>query len=119
MRTIKIINLTPHDIVLLDPHTLQAIHTFPASTEPPRCPPRTETEEVVQLEDSKVLVSLTHTRYEKAITMPEPQPYTLFIVSDIIAQNLSKVRDDLRIPNGLIRDPKTKKILGCKSLGRI
>ena len=49
--------------------------------------------------------------------LPEPQENTIYIVSALVA-GAAKDRDDLVIPNDIVRDDKGN-IIGCKNLARI
>lgn len=118
MRTIEIINLTPHYVNLVDPKTREIIHTFPTCNTAPRCRQSTEIEETVVIKGTDKTITLTRTEYGEASELPDPQPYRIYIVSDIIAKKYQKTRDDLRIINGQIRDDHGK-VIGCRSLGRI
>lgn len=115
MRTIKFINLTGHDINLVD-LAGNHLHTFPLSGQIIRCPIKTEIEEWVEIEGTKVRVSLTRTTYSDP-ELPEPQPYTLYIVSEVVAKRFKDTRDDLRIVNGLVK--VQGKTVGCRSFGRV
>ena len=119
MRTINIINLTPHDVALMFPNSTKIKHIFPKLDRAPRCDVHTEIEETVLLEGSEVTIPLSYTKYRKTLELPPSKPYTKYIVSDVIAKMMIHDRDDLLICNGLVRDPKTGKVLGCRSLGRI
>ena len=49
--------------------------------------------------------------------LPEPQENTIYIVSALVA-GAAKDRDDLVVPNDIVRDDKGR-IIGCRSLARI
>ena len=119
MRTLEIINLTPHDVVLLYATSNKIKYIFSKHNKAPRCEFHTETEETVLLKGTDITVPLSYTKYGKTIELPEPRSFTVYIVSDIIAKMLSHIRDDLRICNGIVRDQRSGKVIGCKSLGRI
>lgn len=118
MRTLKIINLTPHEVVIQPSINKPPLVTFPPSGEIARCIYKTHVEERIRDAESGVVISLTHTRYTEVNGLPDPQPYTLYIVSDIVAKQMAHIRDDLRITNGLLRD-ENGRVIACKTLGRI
>jgi hypothetical protein len=115
MKTIKFINLTGHDINLVDVEG-KLIHLFKFQDKPVRCPLRTETEEWVMIDGTEIRVPLTRTTYSDPI-LPDPIPYTLYIVSEVVARRFKETRDDLRITNGLVKIGG--KTMGCRSLGRV
>ena len=62
-------------------------------------------------------VPITHTSYTDIIDLPEPEAGTLYITSCLVAQACPK-RTDVLFPNEIVRD-ESKRVIGCKSLGRI
>lgn len=115
MRKVQIINLTDHPIHLMDKNR-EILHTFPPSGVTARCPLKTETEEIVQIADTEITVAFTKTNFNRPV-LPDPKPFTYYIVSEVVARGFSGIRDDLRIVNGLIKD--NGKTIGCRSLGRV
>lgn len=115
MKHINFINLTGHDINLVDIDG-KLIHVFPFIEKAVRCPLRTETEEWVQIADTNIKVPLTKTTYSDP-ELPAPHPYTLYLVSEVVARRFKEKRDDLRIVNGLVKI--AGKTVGCRSLGRV
>ena len=103
----------------MEPKTHTPIYCWKAEEQAPRCSQKTEVEETVCLMgDESVKIPLTYTKYGEAPELPSPQPFTLYIVSDVIAKRYKGLRDDLRIVNGQIRN-NLGKVIGCRSLGRI
>lgn len=115
MKKITFINLTGHDINLVDPEG-KPLHIFPKSDKSVRCPLRTETEEWVLIDGADVRVPLTKTTYSDP-ELPAPKAYTIYIVSEVVARRFQGKRDDLRIVNGLVKIQG--KTVGCRSLGRV
>lgn len=115
MKTITFVNLTGHDINLVSPEGTH-IHTFVKTDDKARCPSKTETEEWVLIEGTTTKVPLTKTTYADP-ELPAPKPYTLYIVSEVVARRFKTTRDDLRIVNGLIK--VAGRTIGCRSFGRV
>lgn len=59
-------------------------------------------------------VPVKQTKFLDIESLPDREPDTLFIVSQIVAQN-ARYRGDLVFPGDFVRD-KAGKIIGCKSL---
>jgi len=114
MRKINVINLTPHEIII---NSENGNIVLPKSEKPARCLSRVHVEEVIQVNGYDNSIELTHTEYYRVINLPPPKPFTIYVVSDIIAKFLQGKRDDLYISNGLIK--KDGIIIACRSLGRI
>jgi hypothetical protein len=123
---ITIINLTPHEIVILKKsyilsdgmrvaRWLPAI-TFPPSADVINCIGQTEQEAFIDAGyDYKI--PLTYTTYTPPKSVPPIKPDTIYIVSELVAR-LYPDRPDFRIVNGVIRNDYGK-VIGCRSLGRI
>ena len=122
----KIINLTPHVIVILKKeYTVvngkRVAEWVPGISFPPSgtivtCIGNTETEAFVETGNS-FRIPLTYTHYTPPDNLPPQDPSTLYIVSELVAQ-LCPHRQDFRIVNGVIRDDNGR-VIGCRSLGRI
>ncbi len=108
----KIINLTPHDVVLIISEERSV--TFPsyAAVRPiPRVSSRTVSDGDIDG------FPLTRTEYGEVENLPEPKDGVWYIVSAMVAGRCPD-RRDLVIPNEAVRDEKGR-IIGCRSFGRI
>lgn len=106
---INIKNLTPHNIVVLVSDDIRYIIT-PCDTVA-RCTAKTET--IGEING----IPMTRTSYGDVCGLPDPIPNTVFLVSTLVAQACPE-RDDLFIPNEIVRD-ENGKVIGCKSFGRV
>lgn len=106
----KLINLTPHDIVV---HTLGNIITFKSEG---NC--RIDTDEIsvgAVTTDDGVTIPIRKTVYGDVEGLPDSQDGVMYIVSAIVAQRVN--RDDLIAPDtfkGAIRDAAGK-LIGTKN----
>jgi hypothetical protein len=108
-----IINLTPHEVVLLDKKSKKILATIPTSGIIARLPQ--ETVSCGEFEFDGIKIPLTKTNYKwKEANIPEKIDGTIFIVSQLV-KNASN-REDLVVPAEMVRDEKNN-ILGCCSLG--
>lgn len=108
----KIVNLTPHDVVLVISEERSV--TFPtySGVRPiPRVSARIVSDGDIDG------YPLTRTEYGEVEDLPEPKEDTWYIVSAMVAGRCPD-RSDLLIPNEAVRDDKGR-IVGCRSLGRI
>lgn len=102
----KLINLTPHDIHLMD-DTEEVIETVPGASKP------------AVVGTSKVLqghikgMPLYKTKYEDISGLPEKEPHVYYIVSSVVA-HAAIDRDDLLVPSDLVRN-SSGLVIGCKS----
>ena len=137
----KIINLTPHPLVLKLPcavcngegrcaHPECADHygqitTEIASSGIARCEEHavevgeisTATLEHVATGRPYVLIPVVTTVYGKVTGLPEPQTGVIYVVSSITAQ-ACRDRNDVYVPARVVRDGLGR-IIGCAGLGRI
>jgi hypothetical protein len=103
-----IINMTPHDVVLMDVSG-QEIRRFPA------------TGAMIRLATNVVPagevdgVPLTKTAFGEPEGLPECKTGTFYIVSGLVKSALPS-RADLLVPNETVRDEQGK-VIGCRSLG--
>lgn len=102
----KIVNLTPHNVNIINKDG--SIRTIKASGTVARC---TQSTQVVDTIDN---IPITSTLFGDVVDLPLPQPDTMFIVSRLVLTACSD-RDDLLVPNDLVRDDNGN-IIGCKSL---
>lgn len=104
----KIINLTPHPIVLVNPNTREIIQTWPKGENVPRL--KTETRNVGTINGN---IPTTKTVFGECEGLPDLVPNTMLIVS-MLVRNAFPNRYDLMSPNGLVRD-EDGHIIGCSS----
>lgn len=106
--TVKIINLTPHDInIILDNDTT----TIPTSGQIARC----KTNRIqIDMIDS---IPINQTQFGQVTDLPNQQENIFYIVSALVANALPD-RSDLLIPDDTVRDNEGK-IIGCKALARV
>lgn len=107
----EFINLTPHDVVLVDLNTKEVKRTFKASGELARV---TTSTEIVDNIDG---IDITVTKFSEVYGLPEPQDGLIYIVSLAVAQRVTG-RSDVLVPNGSVRDEQGR-IIGCTSLARV
>lgn len=107
----KIINLTPHDIHIVD-NAGNVVRTYPASGEVARI--KMTTEQAGVLPDG---TPLSKTEFDPSTIegLPAPQDNTRYIVS-VLLKNACPDRSDLLVPAEQVRDEKGR-IVGCRSLG--
>ena len=102
----KIINLTPHDVNIVKNNG--DVVTFSPYGTVARC-----TQTTTQIGDANG-IPLTQTSFGVVVDLPQPQKDTIFIVSRLVLNACKGVRDDLVVPNDLVRDDQGN-IIGCKS----
>ena len=106
----KFINLTPHEIKLVGENNEVKLVVEPSG-------------QVARLSAKTVVIGdidgipLTTTEFGELEGLPEPEEGTLYIVSQLVAQQVPE-RQDVVIPNESVRDDKGR-IIGCRSLGRV
>ena len=107
MKEIKFINCTPHEINLYNPDTEQY-----DAIEPSGLVPRVEQhiKTIGRIGD----YTLTENTYGEVVDLPESQPNTYYIVSQLTKQ-AAPYRKDLVAVNETVRDDKGR-IIGAKSL---
>lgn len=102
------INCTPHPINLVGQDG--SVNTLPKGEVVPRL---SQSNKIVDVVDG---VSITETQFGDIQDMPEPKDGVLYIVSRLVL-SAAKGRNDLVVPNELVRDDNGN-IVGCKSLAR-
>src|SRR5690554_5215101 len=109
---INVVNCTPHDVNLV---TEKGSITFPRSGIIPRL---TESQKKINSVNSNgIEIDIIAKSFLEPEGLPEPKEGTIYIVSALVA-GAAKDRDDLVIPNDIIRDDKGN-IIGCKNLAKI
>ena len=102
----KIINLTAHNVNIVCSNG--DVKTFEPSGTVARC---TQTTTQIGCVNG---IPLTQTSFGVVVDLPQPQEDTIFIVSRLVLNACKGVRDDLIVPNDLVRDNQGN-IIGCKS----
>jgi hypothetical protein len=100
-----IINMTPHDIVVVGENQLRTI---------PKSGPVARQAALSKDAGEFDGIALTSTAYGPVINLPDYQPDTLLIVSAMVRSALPN-RPDLASPGELVRDEKGN-VIGCKNL---
>lgn len=122
----KLLNLTPHEIHIVDCGG-NAILTVPPSGTVARCTTARETVGALAVwraadgthnmgmdEDYDVDIPVTRTRFGAVEGLPDQIPGVFCIVSSVVAQ-AARHRQDLLIPDDTVRDSEGR-IVGCRSL---
>ncbi len=105
----EIINLTPHEIKVLDAGN-NLIHSFP-SAGLARC-------QVTRQQVGNVnSIPVNRTVFGAVEGLPEQQEGVIYVVSAIVAQ-ACKNRSDLVIPDDAVRDEQGR-IVGCRAFARV
>ena len=108
----KIVNLTPHDIVVIAEDGSE-IRRYPASGQVARA--KTETVVVGEIDG----VPVARQAFGDVQGLPDPQPDTLYIVSMVVGQALGGSRTDVLGPDtspaGAVRDAEGR-IIGTRRL---
>lgn len=104
----KIINLTPHPITLVNSDG-SIIKSWAKSETPARCNQTTE-----GVKTLKGGIIITRTEFGEVYDLPKQRDGVLYIVSRLVLAACPN-RTDLLVPNELYRCKKTGNILGCQS----
>lgn len=110
----NIINLTPHDITIVDEDGSIRL-VIPASGTLARCKATTVSLGTITVGD--VVIPVTATEMGEVEGLPQPQEGTIFVVSLAVAKAVPS-RWDVVVPSESVRD-SAGRIIGCKSLGRV
>ena len=102
-----ILNYTPHDVNVVNSEE-KVIITYESVGEA-RC--EQETTVIGYINN----IPITETSFGEVYGLPEPKENTFYIVSRLVRQALPD-REDLLVPNDVVRDATNKTIIGCKSL---
>lgn len=105
----EIKNLTPHTIVWVKPNGDQI--AIP-STGIIRCQCTTEVAETIGD------LVIFQNKYVLEDELPAPKQGVFYIVSALVASQLSGKRDDVLVTNDTVRD-ESGRIIGCRSFARI
>jgi len=109
---VKVVNCTPHDVNLI---TENGSITFPRSGIIPRL--TEQQNKINSVIVNGIEIDIMSKSFLEPEGLPEPKENTIFIVSALVAGAV-KNRDDLVIPNDIIRDDKGN-IIGCRNLAKI
>lgn len=125
---LNVINCTPHEVVIYEPSDCymrdgslylrdgeeefpQPFLTLPAAKEPARV---TFAQKLVGAVDG-ILIYRWFT--DEIVNLPEPKPYTYYIVSKMLAKACPE-REDLIFPGTLVRD-ESGDVVGCIDFSRV
>lgn len=114
----KIINLTPHDVVFgetPDDIKNKKCAVVPASGTVARA--KTSREQINTFDIDGHSVPVNQTKFGEVENLPEPQKDTIYIVSAIVA-NAVPERSDLFIVDDAIRD-ESGRIIGARAIARV
>lgn len=113
----RLVNCTPHPFVLRD-YTGNEVFTLEKSENPVRVSTNQSVTGSINVTGliGDVEVEIYETTFGDVENLPAPEEGTLYIVSRIVAAACPG-RDDLVIPNDLVRD-ENGNIIGCRSLAR-
>jgi len=107
-------------LVNATPHTLRVFSGDRVIVEVPRAerPARAATTDVVigHVQTPGGSVPLVASRLGEVYDLPDPEPNTLVVVSQLVADLVG--RDDLVVPHQLVRDADGA-VIGCRSLRQI
>jgi len=117
MEKARIVNLTPHEIVLISHRSFtnkgmkpEVILRFPTSGTIARCSLKTSLKK--QIEFKGVTIDITDVKTGRIYNLPKPKPGTYYIVSKLIAEH-AKGRGDLLVCHGIYK--KNNKTIGARS----
>lgn len=112
----RVVNLTPHPIVL---HADGATITIPPSGVVCRAAERVETVGAIEVDGATIPVR--RIEYGAPEGLPEPQPGVIYVVSGIVAQAVRAYypdRDDVFVVTDPVRDDSGR-IVGARALARV
>ena len=112
MTSPSLVNMTPHDIVLLNDTTV--ILELPPSGNTIRLDQTDEMVDDLMISDHQI--EIVHTVFESAVSLPEILPNTFYIVSALVA-NAYPERFDFLIVARTVRD-ENGRIKGCTAFAR-
>lgn len=108
----KVINLTPHDIVVLAEDGSE-IRRYPASGQVARATSKTEI--IGELDG----IAVAKQQFGEVEGLPAPEPGVVYLVSMVVGQAVAGTRDDVYGPDtspaGAVRDAEGK-IIGTRRL---
>lgn len=107
-KKMKVINLTPHSIVLIS----DSMNTEIKPSGLARC--KVTTEKVGEVNGFPV----NKNTYSQVVGLPEPEKDTIYIVSAIVAKAVSGKREDCIVVDQTVRNEQGQ-IIGCKGFAII
>ncbi len=113
-KTMRIINLTPHNITFVDA-VGNVVLTVEPSGQIARC--ATSRVQVGTVTVDGISVPVNQTRFGEVSDLPNPQPDTIFVVSALVAQAVPD-RQDVFVVDDTVRDNQGR-IIGCRALAHI
>lgn len=111
----RIVNLTPHKIVLMPEGPDGPTITIQSSGIVARC--ATNRVQVDTINIKGVSIPINRTQFGAVEGLPDPQPDTIFIVSSVVAQAVPE-RDDVFIVDDTVRDEQGR-IIGARALSHV
>ena len=105
----KVVNLTPHAMNIV---TDSGTATIPPSGTVARVTVTRESAGTATIDGG--VVPLYRTTYGEVTDLPDPAPNTLYVVSSLVAA-AARDRNDLVVPNDLVRDEQGK-VIGARGL---
>ena len=115
----KIVNLTPHDLVVYDEMGEEEITRLPRAGEMARV--ETQAKEVGEFSINGHSVPLVETSFGDVVNLPEEKDGTIYVVSILVVQAVRDLRDDVVAPDtgpaSVVRDDGGN-ILGVRRFTR-
>ena len=112
----RLVNLTPHPLVLCDAEGNPRITLAPAGAAV-RCKEQRTTLGNIRVSE-EFEIPMTKVGYGDLAGLPDPAPETMYVVSVIAASAVKAAgRDDILITDLAVRD-ETGRITGCRALAR-
>jgi hypothetical protein len=109
---VKIVNLTPHDVVLVNEDGIE-LKKFPLSGKEARLSEESEPHAIFfekEKDSTDIEIRIIRKKYSFVENLPPSLSGTFYIVSSMVLQ--SSMRYDLLAPGDIIRDEKGN-IIGC------
>ena len=104
----RVVNLTPHQIRVVNPHDTDEVKTYPPSGVV--CKVDLSAKQV----DTVDGIPVYYTEYEGITNLPEAQDGVIYLVSRMVLEFLEGERQDVIAPGNAIRDQHTRKVIGCR-----
>lgn len=93
----KMVNLTPHELVLMDESGENEVARIPVAGEAARVETRATQTGTVEIDG--VSVPIVSTEFGEVKNLPDPQDGTTYVVSIIVVQAVRGLRDDVVAPD--------------------
>jgi len=111
----KLVNLTPHALVIMPEGPDGPTVTIPPSGQVARC--TTSRVQVDTITVDGISVPVNQTRFGEVFDLPDPQPDTIYIVSALVAQAVPG-RQDVFVVDDTVRDDQGR-IIGARALAHV